>query len=89
MIIPEWFCTAVGADIADTSFRCGGKTYAYDNGVWSATNLLVSNNQKQTMEKKKKHSILLQRYNGCVAGYVNATVNLRSFYRYCQNCLLF
>ena len=50
MIIPEWFSKAVDANIGDMSFQCGGKTYTYDNGVWTAPNQVVSNNQKQTEE---------------------------------------
>ena len=45
---PAWFCEAAAARIADGRLVCGPKTYACHGGVWNASDMAVSANQKQT-----------------------------------------
>ena len=47
---PSWFCEIMRAQNFGDTLSCGSKTYVYRNGVWNASHLDVSDQQKQTEE---------------------------------------
>lgn len=48
--VPSWFREITRAEVTDNTISCGPKYYIYRNGVWNASHLDVSDEQKQTEE---------------------------------------